>query len=102
MMFGTEGPITRSEKLTIMLVIIMLKLFAIGLFYDKDRDPEVEETEADRTFEESLEDFGWQDFWIMIYSILIVIPVPIILKKFFDRKKLEQKMSIKDMHKAKK
>ena len=39
-MFGKEGPMTRSEKLTIILVIVMLKLFAIGLFYDTDRNPD--------------------------------------------------------------
>ena len=57
----------------------MTELFAIGLFYDSGRDPEKEETENDKTLEESVNEFGWRDFWITIYTMAIVIPIPIIL-----------------------
>jgi len=39
MLFDREGAVSRAEKLTIILVKLMLKLFAIGLFYDRDRKP---------------------------------------------------------------
>ena len=102
MMFAKDGPLTRSEKLTIILVVVLLKLFAIGLFYDTDRDPDEEETESEKTGEEILEEFGWEDFWIMIYSMLIVVPVPIILKFFFSRQKFEGEDALEKIAKDKK
>ena len=78
----------------------MLELFSIGLFYDNDRNPDEEETEDDKTVEQSFDAFGWKDFWIMIYTLLIIIPVPIILKKLFTRKDLDPKLTLEQQIKG--
>ena len=89
MLFVKHGLVSRAERLTIVLVLLMCELFAIGLFYDSDRNPDEEETEDEKTVEESVEGMGWRDFWVAIYSMAIVIPIPIILKKIFTRKELD-------------
>ena len=89
MLFVKHGLVSRAERLTIVLVLLMCELFAIGVFYDSDRNPDEEETEDDKTVEQSAEGMGWRDFWIAIYSMAIVIPIPIILKKIFTRKELD-------------
>ena len=43
MLCDKHGAVSRADKLTIMLVLLMLELFAIGLFYDSDRNPDEEE-----------------------------------------------------------
>ena len=83
-------------------MINILLLFRVGAEQLVVLGGEVEEVETDKTGEESIEEFGWKDFWIMIYSMLIVIPVPIILKAFLARKKLKSDDTIADVHKAKK
>ena len=88
MLCPTNSGMRRVEKWTIFLCIIMLQLFTIGLFYDSGNDPEKkeeEENEEDKTIEDSLKEFGWKDMWIMIYSILIVTPIPILMAKLFTR-----------------
>ena len=49
MLFDKHGEVRRAEKLTIVLVWLMLRLYAIGLFYDSDLDPDEQENEDDRT-----------------------------------------------------
>ena len=88
MLCDKHGAVSRADKLTIMLVLLMLELFAIGLFYDSDRNPDEEEKQDDKTVSETLENFGWRDFWITIYTMCIVIPVPFILTILFKRKEL--------------
>ena len=77
----------------------MWELFAIGLFYDSYRNPDEEETEDDITVEDSVERMGWRDFWIAIYSMAIVIPIPIILKKIFTRKELNPEADAEETNK---
>ena len=79
----------------------MLELFALGLFYDSDRTLE-DENEEDKTVTESLEKFNMRDIWIAIYTMIIVIPVPIILVKFFTRKELNPMDPAEVIEKAKK
>ena len=80
----------------------MTELFAIGLFYDSDRDPDKEETEDDKTVEQTVEGFGWRDFWILIYTLVIIIPIPIILKNLFTRTELDPEAEIEETRKVKK
>ena len=51
--------------------------------------------------EESVEEFGWRDFWIAIYTMCIVIPIPLIVKPLFTRKELNPEDTIKEIRKAK-
>ena len=77
----------RSEKLTVLLVIIMTSLFVTGLFHDRGND-DTETEEADKSFDEAIQSFSWADFWIIVYSMSITIPIPIILRSLFRRKKI--------------
>ena len=60
------------------------------------------ETEEDKTVEETVENFGYEDFWITVYTLLIVIPVPFILKELFSRKELDPDDDIEITEKRKK
>ena len=100
MIFVKHAPTTRAEKLNMILVLLMLKLFATGLFYDADRNLEEEGDEEDKTLEESLKAFGWEDFWIMIYTMVIVIPVPLVLNLLFTRKEIAEEDTIEKVKKV--
>ena len=102
MLFDRHAAVSRAEKLTIILTILMIKLFAIGLFYDKDRDPDEEEQEKDKSVEEIIDGFGYRDFWIMLYTMCIVMPVPFILKAFFQRHELDPDHELEEIEKRKK
>ena len=102
MLFVKHGLVSRAERLTIVLVLLMTELFAIGLFYDSDRDPDKEETEDDKTVEQTVEGFGWRDFWILIYTLAIIIPIPIILKNLFTRTVLDPEAEVEETRKVKK
>ena len=47
MLLDKHGRVSRAEKLTIILVLWLLELFAIGIFYDSDKNDDEEETEDD-------------------------------------------------------
>ena len=102
MLCDKHSAVSRAEKLTIILVLLMLELFAIGLFYDADRNPDEEEQEEDKTVEETVENFGYTDFWITVYTLCIVIPVPFILKALFRRKELDPAKEEEALEKKKK
>ena len=102
MLFVKHGLVSRAEKLTIILVLLMTELFAIGLFYDSGRNPDTEETEEDKTVEETVRNFGWRDFWITLYVLAIVIPIQIILKYLFTRIELNPEAEMEETRKVKK
>lgn len=77
----------RSELWAIFLTIVMVSIFVTGLFYQDDT-AEGEE-EEDKTFWETIQAFTWQDFWIILYSVSITVPIPVLLKFFFTRKELD-------------
>ena len=79
--------ILRSERWTVFLAVLMLTIFVTGLFYE-DEEKSDEKDESEKTFWESLADFRWRDFWICVYSMLITIPIPYLLKWFFARSEL--------------
>jgi len=84
----------RSEKLTVLLVIIMTGIFVTGLFYDRSQDG-AETEEEDKTFYETIQSFSWADFWIIVFSMSITIPIPIILRNLFRRKKINLDKDVK-------
>ena len=90
--------IMRSEQWTVFLCIVMLSIFVTGLFYNKDETEETTETEEEEEKENSLEDsmsdFSIQDFWIIVYSVCITLPVPFILRWFFRRKDIDKSKSL--------
>ena len=47
MLCDRYSAVSRAEKLTIILVQLMLELFTIGLFYDNDRTPVLESEDVD-------------------------------------------------------
>ena len=65
----------------------MTSIFVTGLFYNADYDEDEEKKDSDQSIEETLTSFSWQDFWIILYSTLITVPIPFILKFLFRRKK---------------
>lgn len=69
----------------------MTSIFVSGLFYNTDADPEEEEKESDKTLQESIMNFGWSDFWIVVYSASITVPIPFVLRYFFRRKTIDVK-----------
>ena len=70
----------------------MLSIFVTGLFYqDKSTD---EEDESKKSFFETLEAFGWEDFWVIFYSICITLPTPFILSWFFLRRKFDRSKNV--------
>ena len=79
----------------------LAQLFAIGLLYDRDHKP-AEESEEYKTITESLKTFSMTDVCIMIYTMLIVLPVPILLVNLFERKELNPIDPIEKIEKAKK
>ena len=79
--------ILRSELWAIFLCIVMVSIFVTGLFYQDDSADD--EDESEKSFTETLEAFGWEDFWIIFYSVCITLPIPLILRWFFLRKKID-------------
>jgi hypothetical protein len=71
------------------LCITVSDLFISGLFYDTERNEESEEQESEESLKSSFESYTWSDFWIMVYTILFTVPVPIILAILFKRRKFE-------------
>ena len=74
----------RTERLTIFLCVIMVSIFATGMFYNTD-----EEDEDDKSIWDIVQDYGWADFWVVVYTSLITIPVPLILHCFYVRKPID-------------
>ena len=68
----------RTERLIIFLVVVMISIFTTGMFYNTD-----EEEEEDKSLWDALTDYSWTDFWIVLYSSLITIPVPLVLRCFY-------------------
>ena len=52
--------------------------------------------------EQTVEGFGWRDFWILIYTLAIIIPIPIILKNLFTRTVLDPEAEVEETRKVKK
>ena len=86
-----ESAMMRVEKLTIIFIITLLELFAIGLFLDYDENSDQEYNEVDETEMESISRTSWRSIWIMIYTLAIVFPVPFGLKLLFSRTKIQDK-----------
>jgi len=82
----------RSELWAIFLCIVMVSIFVTGLFYQDDSTED--EDESEKTFTETLEAFGWDDFFIIFYSVSITLPIPFILRWFFMRKKLDRTKNV--------
>ena len=78
----------RTERLIIFLCVIMITIFATGMFYKPDEE---EEEEEDKSVMDIVGDFEWADFWIVIYTGLITVPVPIVLRFFYIRSSLDPK-----------
>ena len=74
----------RTERLTIFLCVIMISIFATGMFYNTD-----EEDEDDKSIWDIMSDYGWAEFWVVIYTSLITIPVPLTLHCFYVRKPID-------------
>ena len=73
----------------------MLSIFVTGLFYDNDKEEEnTEEEESDKSVWETMSDFSIRDFWIVVYSILITLPAPLVLRWFFRRKEIDPSKSV--------
>ena len=83
----------RSELWAIFLAIVMVGIFVTGLFYNDEKTEESED-EEEKTFGETLQAFGWDDFFIIFYSVAITVPIPFILRFFFWRKKLDRTKNI--------
>lgn len=68
----------------------MTSIFVTGLFYNDG----AEEEEDDKDIWESLSAFSWTDFWIIIYSTSITVPVPLVLRFFFRRKTIDSTLDV--------
>ena len=77
----------RTERLIIFLCVVMISIFATGMFYNTGE----EEEDNDVKIEDTIENFGWSDFWIIIYTSLITIPVPLGLRFFYYRSDIDTK-----------
>ena len=76
-----DPKMARTERLIIFLCVVMISILTTGMFFNTDE----EEDEDDKSLLDTLTDYGWSDFWIAIYSSLITIPVPFILRFFYYR-----------------
>ena len=85
----SDQRILRSERWTIFVTIVMTSIFVTGLFYDSSQDQSTENIQDDKNLYEILEDFSWDDLKIIIYSALITVPIPFILRYFFRRKHID-------------
>ena len=79
-----DPKMARTERLIIFLCVVMISIFTTGMFYNTD-----EEEEEDQSLWDALTDYGWADFWIVIYSSLITIPVPLVLRCFYYRSEID-------------
>ena len=67
-------------------LIIMLTIFSTGLFYGEEAE---EEEEEEKSATESWQEMRLRDLLIIMYSTLITIPIPLIMKFLFRRKPLD-------------
>jgi hypothetical protein len=82
--FYSSAWITRIERWTIFMLVILIQLFVTGLFYD-DGEGSKDEDEEEKSAADTILAFGWKDFWIIFYSCMITIPIPLLLKTLFTR-----------------
>ena len=68
--------------------MIILTIFTTGLFYNEETVEE-EEEDVEKSAEESWKDMRIRDLYIILYSTLITIPVPLLIKFLFRRKKID-------------
>jgi hypothetical protein len=86
--------LSKSEKWTIFIVLAMLSFFVTGLFYDANRNASDEELEEFEDFLQSAGKFGWTDFLIIFYSVLIVITAAQLFKFLFIKSTISPLASI--------
>ena len=85
--FSVDKSILRTERWTIFLAVVMISLYVTGLFYNGDFDEDEEKKESEKSFEESFMSFSWNDFWVIVYTTVITVPQPFVLRYFFRRRK---------------
>ena len=79
-----------------------MELYAVGLFLDFDESSDQEDTESDdETMEQSITHTTWTDLWIMLYTLCVVFPVPLVLSQLFTRAKINPDMDDGDYTKLK-
>ena len=69
----------------------MSSIFVTGLFYNDSQDNDEEETTS---LYEQIRGLSWVDFWIIVYSVSMTVPVPFILRYFFRRNKINSEKDI--------
>ena len=82
-----EKKITRKERCTVLFMMIMLTIFCTGLFYSEESDEEQEEDEESAL--DTWQDMRLRDLFIILYSTIVTIPAPLIIKFLFKRKKID-------------
>jgi hypothetical protein len=79
---------TRFSKLTLIVVNFLGSMFFIGMFYDSNESSE--ESAEFTTFEDSILELSWRDFWIILASTSIMMIFNIILEKLFEVKPVKE------------
>ena len=79
----------RFNRLTIFVCMIMGELFLSGLFYDNDQGTGFTADFDSKKFSEAAKNYSWRDFWIAVYSSLLMIPIGLLLIVFLSRRKIE-------------
>jgi hypothetical protein len=80
----------RFNRLTMFVVMIMGELFLSGLFYQNGQGGTEFSTDVStKALVDAAKNYSWRDFWIAVYSSVLIIPVGFMLAYLLSRKKIE-------------
>ncbi|CAG9326220.1 unnamed protein product [Blepharisma stoltei] len=87
--FLPDSQFSHSVRVTAYTVSLLGNMFFIGLFY---QDGEQKDDDSDSmNFSEAINNYSFRDFWVMVYSTGIMIPIAIILRILAKRNIKEYK-----------
>eukprot|EP00742_Colponemidia_sp_Colp-10_P003292 GILJ01003503.1.p1 GENE.GILJ01003503.1~~GILJ01003503.1.p1 ORF type:complete len:2040 (+),score=227.83 GILJ01003503.1:289-6120(+) len=88
--FYTKKEFSRPARVTLYFCVVLSHLVAAALFYNADEDPCGGDPlcSDDVGFFDGVAEFGWADFWVSVYSILITIPINLALMYLFKSKRI--------------